>query len=92
GVLGAVAFTVGRYGIGSLKQLSLLVVLFYAGVGLFVLVVLGGILRMAGFSILKLLAYLREELTVVAATASSDCVLPQVMRKLERLGIRDSTV
>jgi aerobic C4-dicarboxylate transport protein len=92
GVLGAVAFTVGRYGIGSLKQLSLLVILFYAGVGLFVLVVLGGILRMAGFSILKLLAYLREELTVVAATASSDCVLPQVMRKLERLGIRDSTV
>ncbi|MEL6059557.1 MULTISPECIES: dicarboxylate/amino acid:cation symporter [unclassified Methylobacterium] len=92
GVLGAVAFTVGRYGIGSLKQLSLLVVLFYAGVAFFVLVVLGGILRMAGFSIVKLLAYLREELTVVAATASSDCVLPQVMRKLERLGIKDSTV
>ncbi|MCJ2071294.1 dicarboxylate/amino acid:cation symporter [Methylobacterium sp. J-030] len=92
GVLGAVAFTVGRYGIGSLKQLSLLVVLFYAGVAVFVLVVLGGILRMVGFSIVKLLAYLREELTVVAATASSDCVLPQVMRKLERLGIRDSTV
>jgi len=92
GVLGAVAFTVGRYGIGSLKQLSLLVILFYAGVAFFVLVVLGGILRMAGFSIVKLLAYLREELTVVAATASSDCVLPQVMRKLERLGIKDSTV
>jgi len=92
GVLGAVAFTVGRYGIGSLKQLSLLVILFYAGVAFFVLVVLGGILRMVGFSIVKLLAYLREELTVVAATASSDCVLPQVMRKLERLGIKDSTV
>ena len=92
GVLGAVAFTVGRYGIGSLKQLSLLVILFYAGVAFFVLVVLGGILRLAGFSIVKLLAYLREELTVVAATASSDCVLPQVMRKLERLGIKDSTV
>ncbi|MEG9525373.1 MAG: dicarboxylate/amino acid:cation symporter [Hyphomicrobiales bacterium] len=92
GVLGAVAFTVGKYGIVSLKQLSMLVVLFYAGVAFFVLVVLGGILRLAGFSIFKLLAYLREELTVVAGTASSDCVLPQVMRKLERLGIRDSTV
>ena len=92
GVLGAVAFTVGQYGIGSLAQLGKLVVLFYAGVAFFVLVVLGGIMRMAGFSILKFLAYLREELTVVAGTASSDSVLPQVMRKLERLGIKDSTV
>ncbi len=92
GVLGAVAFTVGKYGVGSLAQLGKLVVLFYAGVAFFVLVVLGGIMRMAGFSILKFLAYLREELTVVAGTASSDSVLPQVMRKLERLGIKDSTV
>jgi aerobic C4-dicarboxylate transport protein len=92
GVLGAVAFTVGKYGIVSLKQLGMLVALFYAGVAFFVLVVLGTILRLAGFSIFKLLAYLREELTVVAGTASSDCVLPQVMRKLERLGIKDSTV
>jgi aerobic C4-dicarboxylate transport protein len=92
GVLGAVAFTVGKYGVGSLAQLGKLVVLFYAGVAFFVLVVLGGIMRLAGFSILKLLGYLREELTVVAGTASSDSVLPQVMRKLERLGIKDSTV
>ncbi|MGU3539663.1 dicarboxylate/amino acid:cation symporter [Methylobacterium sp. A54F] len=92
GVLGAVAFTVGKYGVGSLKQLGMLVGLFYAGVAFFVLVVLGAIMRLAGFSILKFLAYLREELTVVAGTASSDSVLPQVMRKLERLGIRDSTV
>ncbi|WP_022723422.1 dicarboxylate/amino acid:cation symporter [Rhodopseudomonas sp. B29] len=92
GVLGAVAFTVAKYGVGSLKQLGLLVGLFYAGVALFVFVVLGAILRAAGFSIFKLLAYLREELLVVAGTASSDSVLPQVMRKLERLGIKDSTV
>ncbi|MGU3388891.1 dicarboxylate/amino acid:cation symporter [Methylobacterium sp. D53M] len=92
GVLGAVAFTVGKYGVGSLKQLSMLVMLFYAGVALFVVVVLGSIMRLAGFSLFKLLAYLREELTVVAGTASSDCVLPQVMRKLERLGIKESTV
>ncbi|MCJ2131377.1 dicarboxylate/amino acid:cation symporter [Methylobacterium sp. E-045] len=92
GVLGAVAFTVGKYGIGSLRQLGMLVALFYVGVAFFVFVVLGAILRAAGFSILKLLAYLREELLVVAGTASSDSVLPQIMRKLERLGIRDSTV
>lgn len=92
GVLGAIAFTVAKYGVGSLKQLGMLVVLFYAAVIIFVVVVLGGILRLAGFSIFKLLAYLREELMVVFATTSSDSVLPQVMSKLKRLGIRDSTV
>jgi aerobic C4-dicarboxylate transport protein len=92
GVLGAIAFTVGKYGIGSLKQLGMLVVLFYAAVIVFVFVVLGGILRLAGFNIFKLLNYLREELAVVFATTSSDSVLPQVMSKLKRMGIRDSTV
>jgi aerobic C4-dicarboxylate transport protein len=92
GVLGAIAFTVGQYGIGSLKQLGMLVVLFYAAVIIFVVVVLGTIMRVAGFSIFKLLAYLREELMVVFATTSSDSVLPQIMSKLKRLGIRDSTV
>jgi aerobic C4-dicarboxylate transport protein len=92
GVLGAVAFTVGRYGIGSLKQLAYLVVLFYFAVAIFVVVVLGLIMRLIGFSIFKLLNYLREELMVVLGTASSDAVLPQVMRKLEALGIKDSTV
>jgi aerobic C4-dicarboxylate transport protein len=92
GVLGAIAFTVGKYGTGSLKQLGMLVVLFYAAVILFVVVVLGGILRMAGFNLFKLLAYLREELAVVFATTSSDSVLPQVMAKLRHLGIKDSTV
>ena len=92
GVLGAIAFTVGKYGIGSLKQLGMLVVLFYAAVAIFVFVILGGILRFAGFSIVKLLKYLREELTVVFATTSSDSVLPQIMAKLKYLGIRDSTV
>ena len=92
GVLGAIAFTVGKYGVGSLKQLGMLVVLFYAAVIIFVVVVLGGIMRLAGFSIFKFLAYLREELAVVFATTSSDSVLPQVMSKLKRMGIRDSTV
>ena len=89
GVFGAIAFTVGKYGIASLQQLGYLVVLFYLSVIVFVFVVLGLIMRMAGFSILKLIAYLREELAVVLATASSDSVLPQVMRKLEKLGIKD---
>jgi len=92
GVLGAIAFTVGKYGIGSLKQLGMLVVLFYSAVIFFVVVVLGLITRMAGFSIFKLLKYLREELMVVFATTSSDSVLPQIMAKLKKMGIRDSTV
>jgi len=92
GVLGAIAFTVGRYGVGSLKQLGMLVALFYVSVILFVAVVLGGIMRFSGFRLTKLLAYLREELAVVFATTSSDSVLPQVMAKLKHLGIRDSTV
>ena len=92
GVFGAIAFTVGKYGIGSLKQLGMLVVLFYGAVIFFVVVVLGLIMRFSGFSLFKLLKYLREELMVVFATTSSDSVLPQIMAKLKRLGIRDSTV
>jgi aerobic C4-dicarboxylate transport protein len=92
GVLGAVAYTVGRYGVGSLKQLVSLVALFYASIAIFVLVVLGLVMRIAGLSIFKFLAYLREELTIVLATASSDAVLPQIMRKLEWMGVKKSVV
>lgn len=92
GVLGAVAFTVGKYGIGSLKQLGFLVILFYGAVAIFVLGVLGVIMRLCGFSVLKLIRYLRAELLVVLGTASSDSVLPQVMKKLEYMGIKKSVV
>ena len=92
GVLGAIAFTVGKYGLGSLKQLGMLVVLFYAAVAIFVFVILGTIMRVSGLSLIKLLRYLREELAVVFATTSSDSVLPQIMAKLRHMGIRDSTV
>ena len=92
GVLGAVAFTTGKYGVASLEKLGLLVLVFYASCLVFVLVVLGIILRIAGFSILKFIRYLREELLIVLGTASSDAVLPQIMRKLEYMGIKDSTV
>jgi len=92
GVLGAVAYTVGRYGVGSLKQLVWLVFLFYVSVAVFVFVILGTVMRLAGINIFKFLNYLREELTIVLATASSDAVLPQIMRKLERMGVKDSVV
>jgi len=93
GVLGAIAYTVGKYGIGSLRQLLSLVVLFWVSAGLFVVVVLGVVMRLAaGLDILRFLAYLREELTIVLATASSDAVLPQIMRKLERMGVKPSVV
>jgi aerobic C4-dicarboxylate transport protein len=92
GVLGAVGYTVGQYGVGSLRQLISLVMLYYASVAFFVLVVLGSILRVAGLNIFKFLAYLREELTIVLGTASSDAVLPQIMHKLERMGIDKSVV
>jgi aerobic C4-dicarboxylate transport protein len=92
GVLGAVAYTVGLYGIGSLKQLVSLVVLYYVALAVFVIGVLGLVMRFAGLSIFKFLNYMRDELTIVLATASSDAVLPQIMRKLERMGVKDSVV
>lgn len=92
GVLGAVAFTVAKYGPGSLVQLGYLVGLFYLTIAIFVFVILGAIMRFSGFSLIKLIRYLRAELSIVAGTASSDAVLPQTMRKLEKMGIKDSTV
>ena len=92
GVLGAVAYTVGKYGVGSLTQLLSLVALYYVAVAIFVLVILGAVMRLAGLNIFKFIAYLREELTIVLGTASSDAVLPQIMRKLEFMGVKPSVV
>ncbi|MGD0432252.1 MAG: dicarboxylate/amino acid:cation symporter [Acetobacteraceae bacterium] len=93
GVLGAIAYTVGEYGVGSLRQLLSLVALFWVSVTFFVIVVLGTVMRaVSGLNILRFLAYMREELTIVLATASSDAVLPQIMRKLERMGVKPSIV
>ncbi len=93
GVLGAVAYTVGEYGVRSLEQLASLVVVFWIAVALFVVVVLGAVLKLAaGLSIFRFLAYFREELTIVLATASSDAVLPQIMRKLEAMGVKPEVV
>ena len=92
GVLGAVAYTVGKYGVGSLKQLVSLVAIFYVTVAVFVFGVLGLVMRAVGINIFRFLGYLREELTIVLGTASSDAVLPQIMRKLERLGVKQDVV
>ena len=92
GVLGAVAYTVGKYGVGSLTQLLSLVALYYVAVAIFVFGILGGVMRLAGVNIFKFIAYLREELTIVLGTASSDAVLPQIMRKLEFMGVKPSVV
>jgi aerobic C4-dicarboxylate transport protein len=92
GVLGAVAYTVGKYGVGSLRQLVSLVVLYYLALAVFVVAVLGFVTWLAGLNIFKFLAYMREELAIVLATASSDAVLPQIMKKLERLGVKKSVV
>jgi len=92
GAFGGMAFTVGRYGIGSLLSLAQLVAGVYLTCALFVFVVLGAIARAAGFSLWKLLRYIREDILIVAGTASSETVLPRIMRKMEDLGCRKSVV
>lgn len=92
GAFGAMAFTIGSYGLGALNKLLALMLGFYATSALFVLLVLGGIARWAGFSILRFLAYLRDELLLVLGTSSSETALPGLIRKLERLGCERSTV
>jgi aerobic C4-dicarboxylate transport protein len=92
GAFGAMGFTIGKYGIGALIQLGALVATFYITSILFVLLVLGAIAWANGFSILRFLAYIREELLIVLGTSSSESVLPQMMQKLENLGARRSVV
>ena len=92
GAFGAMAFTVGSYGLGSLNKLFSLMAGFYTTAILFVVVVLGAIARACGFSIFKLLRYIREELLLVLGTSSSETALPGVMEKLTRLGCSRSTV
>jgi len=92
GAFGAMAFTVGKYGVSALVNLGALIGTFYGASLLFVLLVLGTIAAAAGFSILKFLAYIREELLIVLGTSSSESALPQLMLKLERLGAGKPTV
>ena len=86
GAFGAMAFTVGAYGVGSLWNLVELILTFYATSLLFVLIVLGTIARAFGFSILRFIAYIKDELLIVLGTSSSETVLPHMLQKMERLG------
>ena len=86
GAFGAMAFTVGQYGLEALKPLALLIATFYVTAILFVLVVLGAIARLNGFSIFRFIAYIKDELLIVLGTSSSETVLPQMMQKMEGLG------
>lgn len=86
GAFGAMAFTIGKYGIHSVLNLAALVGTFYATSILFVVVVLGAVARYNGFSILKLVRYIREELLLVLGTSSSEAALPSLMQKMERAG------
>jgi aerobic C4-dicarboxylate transport protein len=92
GALGAMAFSVGRYGPESLIALARLMGCFYLTCVLFVLLVLGGIARLHGFSILAFVRYIREELLIVLGTSSSETVLPRMLRKMEDLGVGKSIV
>ncbi|WP_174291308.1 dicarboxylate/amino acid:cation symporter [Sphingomonas bacterium] len=92
GAFGAIAFTVGQYGAESLVRLGGLVATFWLTAAIFVIVVLGGIARVHGFSILRLLAYLRTELLLVLGTSSSEAALPGLMAKLEAAGCERGVV
>jgi aerobic C4-dicarboxylate transport protein len=92
GAFGAMAFTIGKYGLASLWSLGKLMGTFYLTCLVFILLVLGLIARLHGFNILKFIRYIKEELLIVLGTSSSESVLPRMMAKMENLGVKKSTV
>ena len=88
GAFGAMAFTVGKYGIDSIGSLGLLILTFYVACGVFLVGIIGTLARLHGFSLWKVLRYFREELLIVLGTSSSEPVLPRVLQKLETLGCK----
>ncbi len=92
GALGAMAFTIGKYGLGSLASLGQLMGSFYITCLLFIILVLGGILKFAGFNIFRLLKFIKEELLVVLGTSSSEAALPSLINKLEKIGCSEPVV
>src|SRR5213594_2782605 len=92
GAFGAMAFTIGRYGLSSLGPLAKLIVTLWITSALFVLIVLGAVAAMAGFSIIRFLKYIREEIVLTLSLSSSDPALPSLMRKLEKLGCSNALV
>jgi aerobic C4-dicarboxylate transport protein len=92
GAFGAMAFTIGKYGVGSLISLGELMATFYLTCLVFIFVVLGTIARVHGFSIWKFIKYIKEELLIVLGTSSSEAVLPRMIAKMEHLGVKKSVV
>lgn len=92
GAFGAMAFTIGKYGIGSIANLAMLMGTFYATSFLFIVIVLGAVARYNGFSILALIRYIKEELLLVLGTSSSEAALPGLMNKMEQAGCKRSVV
>src|SRR5438128_811570 len=92
GAFGAMAFTIGKYGVGSLLSLGKLMGTFYLTCLIFIFVVLGAIARFHGFSIWKFIKYIKEELLIVLGTSSSESVLPRMIAKMENLGVKKSVV
>jgi aerobic C4-dicarboxylate transport protein len=92
GAFGAMAFTIGKYGVGTLLSLGRLMAAFYLTCLIFIFVVLGGIAWLTGFNIWKFIKYIKEELLIVLGTSSSESVLPRMMNKLENLGCKESVV
>jgi aerobic C4-dicarboxylate transport protein len=92
GAFGAMAFTIGQYGLASLRNLGELIATFYVTAILFVLIVLGVIARAMGFSILRFIAYIKDELLIVLGTSSSETVLPRMIQKMQHLGASSSVV
>jgi len=92
GAFGAMAFTIGKFGLGSLSKLGMLMGSFYLACLLFVFIVLGTVAKLCGFSIFKFVKYIKEELLIVLGTSSSESVLPRMMAKLENLGCSKSVV
>jgi aerobic C4-dicarboxylate transport protein len=92
GAFGAMAFTIGKYGLGTLFQLGKLMACFYATCLIFIFVVLGIVARLHGFSIFRYLRYIKEELFIVLGTSSSEAVLPRMMTKMEAVGVQKATV
>jgi aerobic C4-dicarboxylate transport protein len=92
GAFGAIAFTIGKYGIGSLASLGKLMGSFYLTCLVFIFIILGIITKLNGFSIFKFVRYIKEELLIVLGTSSSESVLPRMMEKMENLGAKKSCV
>jgi aerobic C4-dicarboxylate transport protein len=92
GALGAMAFTIGKYGLGSLSSLGKLMGSFYITCFLFIVLVLGSILKSVGFNIFRLLKFIREELLIVLGTSSSESALPGLINKLEKMGCSEPVV